>query len=76
MWLRAIGDDVGLSGLSDAGEGVSAEAHDPAEEQAGGGVEGRVGERPGQSIDDGPEGVDHVPHEGTCPSRRGTHPQR
>src|SRR5262249_18630294 len=63
-----VGEGLGMSGGTGALERVSAEAHDPGEQELTGGVEGGPGESGGEGLDDGGEGRYHGPH-GVPPGR-------
>jgi len=63
-----IGDNLGMSTLGDATEGVFAQAHDPGEQELATGGEGGLREGGGEFIDDGAQRVYHSPHGGTSHS--------
>jgi hypothetical protein len=62
--LGMVAGGIGMDGVGDAGEGVFAQTHDPAEQQVRPRGEGGLGEGGCEVIDEGLKGEYHGPHGG------------
>src|SRR5581483_12368471 len=67
---------LGLNGVSDPSQGMSAQAHDPAQEQLLGGNQGTRREGGLKLLDKGVQRGYHLPHGGFSFSLRNIAPQR